>query len=156
LLALTGCQRDEVAKLKWSYVDFERGLVRLPDSKTFEKVVFLSGPARVLLQELPRLDGNPYVIAGRKAGQPFNGLGKVWERVRKRAGLADVRLHDLRHSFASVGVGDNLSLPIIGALMGHRNPATTQRYAHLSAHPLRAANEAVGAKIAAALGAAKP
>jgi integrase len=155
LLALTGCRRDEIAMLRWSYVDFERGQIRLPDSKTFEKVVFLSGPALLLLQDLPRLNGNPYVIAGRKAGQAFNGLGKVWERVRKRAGLDDVRLHDLRHSFASVGVGDNLSLPIIGALMGHRNPATTQRYAHLSAHPLRAANEAVGAKIAAALNAVK-
>ncbi len=155
LLALTGCRREEIAKLKWSYVDFGRGIIRLPDSKTGEKVVFLSAPGLGLLEELPKAEGNPFVIVGRKEGQPFNGLGKVWERVRARAGLNDVRLHDLRHSFASVGVGDNLSLPIVGALLGHRNPATTQRYAHLSAHPLRSANEAVGSKIAAALNGAR-
>ena len=151
LLALTGCRRDEIARLKWSYIDFERGLVRLPDSKTGEKVVFLSAPAITVLTGLLKVEGNPYVIAGVKDGKPFNGLGKVWGRLRTRAGLKDVRLHDLRHSFASTGVADNLSLPIVGALLGHRNPATTQRYAHLAAHPLRAANEAVGSKIAAAL-----
>jgi integrase len=151
LLALTGGRRDEIAKLKWSYVDFERRLIRLPDSKTREKAVFLNEPAFEILSALPRVEGNEYVIAGQKERRPFDGLGKVWNRVRTRAGLQDVRLHDLRHSFASVGVGDNLGLPIIGALLGHQNPATTQRYAHLAAHPLRAANEAVGTKIAAAL-----
>jgi len=78
-------------------------------------------------------------------------IDKVWARVRKAAGLADVRLHDLRHSFASVGAAGGLSLPVIGALLGHKHATTTARYAHLSADPLRAANDAVGARIAAAM-----
>jgi integrase len=76
---------------------------------------------------------------------------RVWARVRKAAGLADVRIHDLRHSFASVGAAGGLSLPVIGALLGHKHAATTARYAHLSADPLRAANDAIGARIAAAM-----
>ena len=75
----------------------------------------------------------------------------MWFRIRKAAGLDDVRLHDLRHSFASVGAAGGLSLPVIGALLGHKPATTTARYAHLSADPLRAANDAVGARIAAAM-----
>jgi hypothetical protein len=82
---------------------------------------------------------------------PFVGIDKIWHRVRASAGLRDVRLHDLRHSFASVAVGGGLSLPIIGALLGHKHAATIARYAHLAAAPLRAANDAVGAKITAAM-----
>ena len=105
----------------------------------------------MLLTGLPRISGNPHVIAGERRGMPFGGIDKVWFRVRAAAGLDDVRLHDLRHSFASVGAGGGLSLPIIGALLGHKHAATTARYAHLSADPLRAANDAVGARIAAAM-----
>jgi integrase len=152
LLALTGCRRWEILSLEWGHVDFTHGLLRLEDSKTGQKVVYLNAPALMLLSEAPRIAGNPYVIAGKKAGCHFNGIAKVWSRVQKISGLEDVRLHDLRHSFASVGVGGNLSLPIIGALLGHANPSTTQRYAHLAADPLKRANEAVGAKIGAALG----
>ena len=78
-------------------------------------------------------------------------IDSTWSRVRTAAGLTDVRLHDLRHSFAGVGAAGGLSLPIIGALLGHKHATTTARYAHLSADPLRAANDAVGAKIAAAM-----
>jgi integrase len=91
------------------------------------------------------------VIPGMRADGAGAAIDKVWSRVRKAAGLADVRLHDLRHSFASVGAAGGLSLPIIGALLGHKHAATTARYAHLSADPLRAANDAVGARIAAAM-----
>ena len=87
-----------------------------------------------------------------RADSASAAIENTWERVRTAAGLTGVRLHDLRHSFASIGAAGGLSLPIIGALLGHKHPATTARYAHLSADPLRAANDAVGARIAAAMG----
>jgi integrase len=151
LLLLTGCRRGEIVNLRWEHVDFEHECLRLPDSKTGAKVVYLNAPARALLQELPRMAGNPRVIPGVKAESASAAIDNVWPSVRKAAGLADVRLHDLRHSFASVGAAGGLSLPIIGALLGHKHATTTARYAHLSADPLRAANEAVGERIAAAL-----
>jgi integrase len=151
LLLLTGCRRGEVLSLLWPEVDLAHRCLRLPDSKTGAKIVYLNAPALALLAALPRLDGNRHVVPGMRAGEPFIGIDKVWVRVRSRAGLDNVRLHDLRHSFASVGVSGGLSLPLIGALLGHRHNTTTSRYAHLSADPIRAANEAVGARIAAAL-----
>src|SRR5204862_2158177 len=93
----------------------------------------------------------PRVIPGMRADSASAAIENTWERVRLAAGLIGVRLHDLRHSFASIGAAGGLSLPIIGALLGHKHPATTARYAHLSADPLRAANDAVGARIAAAM-----
>ena len=151
LLLLTGCRRGEILGLQWEHVDFERQCLRLPDSKTGAKVVFLNAPALALLAELPRMEANPHVIAGALKGAALVGIGKIWERVRKRAGLGGVRLHDLRHNFASIGAGNGLSLPMIGALLGHKHTATTQRYAHLAADPIRAAGEAVGARIVAAM-----
>ncbi len=151
LLLLTGCRKGEIANLRWEHVDFERECLRLPDSKTGAKVVYLNVPARALLQELPRMAESPRVIPGMRADGAGPAIDKVWSRVRKAAELVDVRLHDLRHSFASVGAAGGLSLPVIGALLGHKHAATTARYAHLSADPLRAANDAVGARIAAAM-----
>jgi integrase len=151
LLLLTGCRRGEIVNLRWGHVDFERECLRLPDSKTGAKVVYLNAPARVLLQELPRMAGNSRVIPGVKAESASAAIDKVWSRVRKAAELKDLRLHDLRHSFASIGAAGGLSLPIIGALLGHKHAMTTARYAHLSADPLRAANDMVGARIAAAM-----
>jgi integrase len=151
LLMLTGCRRSEIIGLHWRHVDFEHKCLRLPDSKTGAKVVYLNLPALALLCELPRVAGNPHVIAGNRLGAAFVGVDKVWFRVRKGAALGNVRLHDLRHSFASVGAVGGLSLPIIGALLGHKHATTTARYAHLSADPLRAANDAVGARIEAAM-----
>jgi integrase len=147
----TGCRRSEIIELRWQDVDFERQFLRLPDSKSGQKVVYLNPPAIAVLNELPRASGNPHAIVGARVGAPLRGIDKTWLRIRKAAGLYDVRLHDLRHSFASVGVAGGLSLPIIGALLGHKHSATTARYAHLSADPLRAANDAVGARIAAAM-----
>jgi integrase len=151
LLLLTGCRKGEITNLRWDHVDFEQKCLRLPDSKTGAKVVYLNAPARALLQELPRMADNLRVIPGLRADGAAPAIDKVWSRLRKAAGLRDVRLHDLRHSFASVGAAGGLSLPIIGALLGHKHATTTARYAHLSADPLRAANDAVGAKIAAAM-----
>jgi integrase len=151
LLLLTGCRRGEIVNLCWDHVDFERECLRLPDSKTGAKIVYLNAPARALLQQLPRMAANPRVIPGMRADSASAAIDKAWASARAAAGLADVRLHDLRHSFASVGAAGGLSLPIIGALLGHKHATTTARYAHLSADPLRAANDAVGARIAAAM-----
>jgi integrase len=151
LLLLTGCRKGEILNLRWEHVDFERECLRLPDSKTGAKVVYLNAPARALLRELPRMAESQRVIPPLRRAGTGPAIDKVWSRVRKAAGLSDVRLHDLRHSFASVGAAGGLSLPIIGALLGHKHATTTARYAHLSADPLRAANDAVGARIAAAM-----
>jgi integrase len=151
LLLLTGCRKGEIVNLRWDHVDFERECLRLADSKTGAKVVYLSAPVRALLCELPRTANTSRVLPGARADSSGPAIDKVWSRVRRAAGLTDVRLHDLRHSFASVGAAEGLSLPIIGALLGHKHTTTTARYAHLSADPLRAANDAVGATIAAAM-----
>ena len=151
LLLLTGGRRGEIVGLRWEHVDFERQCLRLPDSKTGAKIIYLNAPALEILAELPRISTNPYVVPGTREQAPLGGIDKVWFRVRAAAGLRGVRLHDLRHSFASMGVAGGLSLPIIGALLGHKHPTTTGRYAHLSADPLRAANDVVGMRIAAAI-----
>ncbi len=151
LLLLTGGRRGEILGLQWQHVDFERQCLRLPDSKTGAKVVYLNAPALEILSGLPRMESNRYVVPGKREGRPLVGIDKLWFQVRTVAGLQDVRLHDLRHSFASMGVAGGLSLPIIGALLGHKHPSTTGRYAHLSADPLRAANDVIGGRIAAAL-----
>jgi integrase len=151
LLLLSGCRRSEILNLRWEHVDLDHQCLRLPDSKTGAKIVYMNAPAMALLEELPRVENNPHVIVGTREGAASKAIDKVWDRVRKSADLQGVRLHDLRHSFASVGVIGGFSLPIIGALLGHKHSMTTARYAHLSADPIRAANEAVGARIAAAM-----
>jgi len=151
LLILTGCRKAEILTLQWDYIDFERAFLRLPDSKTGEKIVPLGAPALELLASLPRINGNPYVMPGEKEGQHLVGIPKVWERIRKRAKLDGVRLHDLRHSFASVGASAGMGLPIIGKLLGHRDPKTTARYAHIADDPAKAAVDRIAGTIAAAL-----
>ena len=153
LLSLTGARKSEILTLEWEHVDFERACLRLTDSKTGAKVIPLGAPALELLALLPRLEGNPHVLPGEKKGAHFVGLPRAWGRIKARAGLNDVRLHDLRHSFASVAAGAGDSLILIGALLGHRSQATTQRYAHLSDDPLRAAADRTSGRIAAAMGA---
>jgi integrase len=153
LLILSGARKGEILALQWRWVSFERSLIELPDSKTGSKVIYLNAPATALLAGLPRIAGNPYVLPGDRAGAHIVNIEKTWRRVRHAAGLDEVRLHDLRHSFAAVGASAGFSLPLIGALLGHAEVATTQRYAHLANDPVRQANEAIGARIAAALGA---
>ncbi len=151
LLALTGARLSEILTLRWEFVNFARAMIRLPDSKTGAKTLYLNAPALAVLNELPRVDGNPFVIVGERKGARLVNLQKPWRRIRKAAGLDDVRLHDLRHSFASIGAAGGMSLPMIGALLGHSQPQTTARYAHLAADPLRAASEAIAGQIAGAL-----
>jgi integrase len=123
----------------------------LPDSKTGRKAVHVNPPARDVLHTLPRLEGNPYVICGERPGRHLVNLEKPWRRIRKSAKLDDVRLHDLRHSFASVAASGGQSLVVIGKMLGHSQPATTARYAHLADDPVKAASDAVGRHIAAAM-----
>jgi integrase len=151
LLTLTGARLREILDAKWEHVDLERGMIFLPDSKTGRKPIYLSAAAAAILSALPRIDGNPYVIPGEKTGQPRADLKRPWDAICEVAGLDGVRLHDLRHSFASVGAGASLGLPIIGKLLGHSQPSTTQRYAHLDADPMRRAVETIGSTIAAAM-----
>ena len=126
-------------------------MIFLPDSKTGKKPIDLSNAAAEVLVGLPRLKENPHVFPGDKAGRPRADLKKPWDAICKAAGLDGVRLHDLRHSFASIGVGGALGLPIIGKLLGHSQASTTQRYAHLDADPLKRAVEIIGSKLAAAM-----
>lgn len=151
LLTLTGARRNEILTLRWEHVSEEHGCLMLPDSKTGRKAVRLSPPALVLLQTIPRLDGNPFVICGERPGRHHVNIEKPWRRIRAVAKLDDVRLHDLRHSFASVAASGGQSLVVIGKLLGHSQPATTARYAHLADDPVKAASDAVGKHIAAAM-----
>jgi integrase len=152
LLIFTGARLGEILGLRWQWVDFKRGEARLPDSKTGPKTLHLPPPALAVLGELPRVDGNPYVIVGGVAGAALVNLEKPWRAIRKAAGLDDVRLHDLRHSFASIAASGGMGLPIIGKMLGHTQAQTTQRYAHLASDPVKAAAATVAGKIAAAMG----
>lgn len=151
LLIMTGCRKGEILTLQWRHVDFERSCLRLPDSKTGAKVVPVGGAALKILEGLPHLKDNPYVLPGEKAGAHFVGLPRVWEKIRASADLDGVRLHDLRHSFASVGAASGDSLLMIGKLLGHRDSSTTARYAHLADDPLKATADRISEKIAAAM-----
>ena len=143
LLLFTGARLGEILTLRWDYVDLDRSLINLPDSKTGRKPIYLNSLAKEVLSALPRIEGNPFVIVGNKTGAHFVNIRKPWYRIRKSADIDDVRIHDLRHSFASVAVSGGLTLPLIGKLLGHKKSATTERYAHLADDPIRAANEEV-------------
>ncbi len=151
LLIFTGARLGEILMLEWDHVDEEHGLLILPDSKTGKKAIRLNAPARQVLEGIPRLEGNRFVICGDRPGRNLVNLQKPWRRIRKAAGLDSVRIHDLRHSFASVGASSGQSLIVIGKMLGHSQPATTARYAHLGDDPVRAASDAIGARIAAAM-----
>jgi integrase len=149
LLMLTGCRKSEILSLRWEWVDLERGCLRLPDSKTGAKVVPLAASAMELLSELPR--NSEYVLPAAKGAGHYTGLQKDWERVRDRAELRGLRLHDLRHSFASFAVADGNTLFMVGKVLGHKQARTTEVYAHLADDPLRAVADHTAARIAAAM-----
>jgi integrase len=152
LLILTGARLREILHAQWQHVDLERGAIFLPDSKTGKKPIYLNTAALAILAKLPRFEDNPHIIPGSRAGQPRSDLNKPWSTVTKAAGLDGLRIHDLRHGFASIGAAASLGLPIIGKLLGHSQAATTQRYAHLAADPMISAANVIGATIAAAMG----
>lgn len=165
LLILTGARLREILHAQWKHVDFERCLLLLPDSKTRKKTIYLSAAALEILQKLPRVSGSNYVIPGgeprktkknpnpkkKPGGQPRADLKRPWAAISRAAGLEGVRIHDLRHSFAATGAGASLGLPMIGKLLGHSQPRTTQRYAHLAADPMHQAANLIGDQIKAAM-----
>jgi integrase len=152
LLILTGCRLGEIMTLKWEYVDFAGKALRLPDSKTGAKVVHLGQPAIDVLKKIERVEKNPWVIVGTKSGARLSDLQPFWQRVRARAGLKDVRIHDLRHTFASTAVAAGQGLPMIGKLLGHTQVQTTARYAHLAVDPVKDAAERIASNLAQAIG----
>lgn len=143
LLMLTGCRLNEIMTLKWSYADPEAKELRLPDSKTGAKTVHLGTAAANRLKTIKKLDDNDFVITGKKPGGRLTDLQHPWRRIRKTAGLDDVRLHDLRHSFASRGLIVGEGLPMIGKLLGHSQIQTTARYAHLANDPIKSAADRI-------------
>ena len=177
LLMLTGARLREILDARWDYIDWDRGLMFLPDSKTGRKTLYLNKAAIGFLGSIPHIDGNPYIIPGNKKGAPRADLIRPWAAIASAAGLVEsgakpstkekaskpkggkpvnksrlsVRLHDLRHTFAAMGAGSSLGLPVIGKLLGHSQPATTQRYAHLDADPMHRAANIIGDQIMAAM-----
>jgi integrase len=151
LLLLTGCRLGEIQTLKWEYVDFDASVLRLPDSKTGAKIVPIGKAVIDVLRSIPKRKDNPYVITGRLEGQYLSDIQKPWRRLRKRAGLDGLRIHDLRHSFASDALQLGQDLTMIGRLLGHTQVQTTARYAHLKTDPIRAAADKVSDAIAIAL-----
>lgn len=168
LLMLTGCRKEEITDLRWEWVDFDRSCLRLPDSKTGAKVVPLGAAALEVLAGLKRT--SPYVLPSTKNDGPIVGLQKAWEAVRAKAtqlarehaqkmgepadqapNLMGVRLHDLRHSFASFAVADGAALFIVGKVLGHKQSRTTEIYAHLHDDPLRAVADRTAGRIANAM-----
>lgn len=143
LLMLTGCRLGEIMTLKWDYVDLGAKELRLPDSKTGPKTVHLGSAAVEWLAGIERREDNAFVITGKKPGGRLTDLQHPWRRIRKSAGLDDVRLHDLRHSFASRGLIVGEGLPMIGKLLGHSQIQTTARYAHLANDPIKLAADRI-------------
>jgi integrase len=150
LCLFTGARSGEITSIRWDHIDWQRRLIRLPDRKTNEpRTIHLSDAAIEVLRNVPHV--GPYVIAGRKYGSPFQSLSRAWHIARNYAGFDDVHLHDFRHSFASIAAGQGLSLYTIGKLLGHKNPKTTTRYAHLARDVAQSANDEIGAVMQAAI-----
>lgn len=147
LLIFTGARKGEIENLTWSEVDFDRQYLHLGDSKTGQKSLPLNAGALAVIAELPRSNSSELIFPASRGEDHYQGTPKVWRTLRDRAGISDVRLHDLRHSFASIAVSGGASLPIVGALLGHGDVATTKRYAHLQDDPLKSTSEYVGSNL---------
>ena len=148
LLCLTGARVGEILSLKWAYLDLDMGLAHLPDSKSGAKIIHLSKQAVAVLAGVPKY--SEWVFPGRGVDH-VTDIQHSWRIVCEKAKLTDWRIHDLRHAFASMAVNSGHSLPQIGALLGHAQSTTTQRYAHVAENPVHAVAEDAGAKIADAM-----
>ncbi|MBT3788204.1 MAG: site-specific integrase [Alphaproteobacteria bacterium] len=152
LLLLTGCRRDEIRTLRFKYVDWDRGQLVLPNTKTGQSVRQLGGRAIEYLATIRERSNCDWVIPSDVSSEkPWSDLQKAWRRIRKRCDLNDVRLHDLRHTHAASAAGLGTSLPVIGKLLGHTQASTTQIYAHVADDPLRDAADQVSSHIASKL-----
>jgi integrase len=150
LALFTGARSGEITAAEWSHIDWKRKQIRLPDSKTNEpRTIHLSDAAIEVLKSLTRV--GDFIIAGRYKNEPHQNLTRAWIIARTYGGLQDVRLHDLRHSYASLAAGRGISLQMIGKLLGHKVPATTQRYAHLARDAVATVNDELGAAMQAAI-----
>lgn len=146
-LILTGCRRQEALTLRWTWLQFDHSFAKLPDSKTGKKVLLLGSAAIDLLKTLPKVAGSDLIFPSASGGLTPISIQKAWAKIREAADLKDLRLHDLRHNFASSAVSSGNSLYIVGKLLGHTQSQTTQRYAHLAADPLHATADAVSTKL---------
>jgi integrase len=142
LLMFTGCRLSEIQFAKWSYIDGRH--LCLPDSKTGKRRIALSKDALAVLEMLPRATDNDYLIFGEVDGQPITDLQRPWRRIRKKAGFPHLRIHDLRHSFASNAIQQGVDLFTVGKLLGHSQIQTTMRYSHIADDPLHKAMNTVG------------
>lgn len=149
LFILTGCRLTKIQTLKWDYV--VPGYLALPDSKTGARRIPLPPAAEDVFRLLPRAEGNPYVILGNVDGQHITDLQRPWRRIRKRAGLEDVRIHDLRHTYASQALAQGLDLTMVGKLLGHTQIQTTMRYAHLADDSVHQAARQVSSQLSQAI-----
>ena len=150
LLLLTGCRLREIQTLKWNHIT--RTHLELPDSKTGRRRIPLPREAWEVLDMLPMRHGNPYVILGDNPDGHYNDLQKPWRKIRARAGLSDVRIHDLRHTYASVAVTNGIDPFMLKEIMGHKNLSTTLRYAHLADDAVQKAAGSVAARLAGSIG----
>ena len=149
LLLLTGCRKNEIVTLRWDDIDRTAGEIRIRDAKTGARRIPLTPAVEWVLAGIPRIEGNPWVITGKLPGDHLKNLDRIWLRLRPRAGLDDVRIHDCRHSYASRALAIGEGLPMIGKLLGHRKLTTTARYAHLARDTEKASAFKVGRSIGA-------
>ncbi|MCQ1573491.1 site-specific integrase [Neorhizobium galegae] len=154
-LILTGCRKNEALAMEWHWVDLRSQVINLPDSKTGQKPLMIGYSAVELLKKVQLHSGTKFVFANPGATSPIS-ISKIWAKVKQRAGIERLRLHDLRHNFASSAVAGGQSLFLVGKLLGHSQSSTTERYAHLSRTPIQAAADDVAAKLNAILSAVEP
>lgn len=144
LLMLTGARKGEIIALEWDEIDIERRTITKKDSKTGRRAFPVSEPVVDILERLDRQLNSPFVFPAARGVSHYQGLTKEWLRIRKRAGLDEVRIHDLRHTYASLSIANGISIAVLSKLLGHASISTTERYAHLSNDPVRQGVEKVG------------
>lgn len=155
-LMLSGARKMEILSLRRDQVDPGLGVLLLPESKTDKKTIHVAEPVVEILDSVPKIEGEPFAFPGKAKDSHFKGLWRVWDRIRRRACLVDVRLHDLRHHFGTVATSDGKNLQMIGRMLGHADLRSTRKYAHLPDAPLRRATGENAARIAAQLKGTKP
>ncbi len=151
LLLFTGARKSEIVGLRWAEVDRGTGFIRLGDSKSGKKAFPLADAAATVLAGIDRTDAEWVFPDPKDPGRPVRNFNWAWHCIRKRAGLTDVRPHDLRHSFASMGAMAGHSLPFIGKLLGHKRIQSTVRYAHLADSPVKLASHLISEAMSAAM-----